>query len=211
MTSSTTIIYYFIKEGCHLHGRRSTLAYLFLCLLTWRVPKELMGWRWMVLSNLSNSISKPVRSITSSTALSLIYCSLRSLAATSVTPHSIASRRASWMKMYWDCGWTLGLSLNHSYLVYIQNKISWTLTSVWTIWFLLCLMERTKSNTFRFLSLVILLSWLNRMIKTPVLPTPALQWTTIGPELSGLETVTLRIKWRNDVGYSGAPWSGQMV
>lgn len=49
----------------------------------------------------ANSIWSLVFCVLSSSTHSDLYCSLNSLAGTSVSPHSIASNRASWMKTYW--------------------------------------------------------------------------------------------------------------
>ena len=86
-------------------GIISWLAYLFLILFTIRVPVSLrMRARWWIVeSSLSNSICRSVFSLGSSMIPSLLYWSRRSLAGTSVTPHSMASRIASWRKMYWSC------------------------------------------------------------------------------------------------------------
>ena len=53
----------------------------------------------ILTSNSFKRFSSPYWSV----SFSFWYCSLKSLAATSVSPHSMASRMASWMKIYW--GW----------------------------------------------------------------------------------------------------------
>ena len=45
----------------------------------------------------------------------------------------------------------------------------------------------------------------------PVRPTPAEQWTTIGPPVSGLHADERRINERTGSVNNGTPWSGQSV
>ena len=45
----------------------------------------------------------------------------------------------------------------------------------------------------------------------PVLPTPALQWVTMGPLSGVLSICILRMNCKNGAECSGTPWSGQAV
>ena len=84
-------------------------------------------------------------------------------------------------------------------------------TSVCTIKHLFLLIPLTKPKISRAPSVCIFCSWQCRVMKVPVLPTPALQCTTIGPAFWGLEFMTLRTNPKRGDGYSGTPWSGQAV
>ncbi len=78
-------------------------AYLFFLLLVGKVLMLLVIVEWIVLCSFLNSITSPEPSLPGSTGPNFRYCLSRSLAGTSVIPHSMASRMASWRKMYWGC------------------------------------------------------------------------------------------------------------
>ena len=80
-----------------------------------------------------------------------------------------------------------------------------THTSVCTMKHLFLLIPLTNPKISTVPSCLICCSWQKRVMKVPVLPTPALQCTTIGPALSGLVAMTLRTNPKRGEGYSGTP------
>ena len=86
------------------------------------------------------------------------------------------------------------------------------LTKVWTMSTLLCLIFLTNSYTFTDLSALIRSNIASKVMKVPVLPTPALQCTSNGLPTSLLwPFCTLLMKEMREVANLGTPWSGQDV
>ena len=127
---------------------------------------------------------------------------LRALACMSVSPQVINSSRASWMNEYWA----------YIHVQCDKRLYKYVHTIVWTIRTLCVLMRFTKPYTLTEVSLWILSSIESSVINVPVLPTPALQWTSRGGPVSLLWPLcVLRINAINDVANFGTPWSGHAV
>ena len=75
------------------HGRRLTSLYLFLTMLAGSMANDLGMW-WCI-ERLTFLNSSPSPALLESGWISLLYLLEMSLAATSVTPHSMASNSAS--------------------------------------------------------------------------------------------------------------------
>lgn len=94
----------------------------------------------------------------------------------------------------------------------LYSLFSEILTRVWTKYILFALICVKNSCTLTVSSTFNLSIILSSIMKVPVLPTPALQWTSNGTPLFLLWSFCTRlIKFMREVANCGTPWSGQLV